>query len=78
MKRRHLFGIAFLSACLIASATIVAAQDDRSDRVIRVKGSNAMAGWCNEWGQAFAAANPGVSVVVTGGGTDFGFETLFE
>ena len=57
---------------------MVAAKDDRSGRVIRVKGSNAMAGLCNEWGQAFAAANPGISVVVTGGGTDQGFDALFE
>jgi phosphate transport system substrate-binding protein len=63
---------------LIVSVTTVVAQDDRTERLVRVKGSNAMAGLCDEWGKAFASANPGMSVVVTGGGTDLGFDALFE
>jgi phosphate transport system substrate-binding protein len=50
----------------------------QSSRSIRIKGSNIMASMCDEWGKAFSQKDPGITVVVVGGGTAAGFEALFD
>lgn len=50
----------------------------QDSNLIRVKGSNLMAGMCNAWAVEFTQRNPSVRVHVTGGGTAAGLESLFE
>jgi phosphate transport system substrate-binding protein len=46
--------------------------------VIKIKGVSIEAGAMDRLGSEFVAANPGLRVVVSGGGTDAGFEALFD
>jgi phosphate transport system substrate-binding protein len=47
-------------------------------QILRIKGSNAMANVTDRIAAEFMSANPSVTVLVTGGGTDAGLEALFE
>jgi phosphate transport system substrate-binding protein len=77
MKRSYFAALFLLCAVFIAPENIstVYAQAGKS---IRIKGSNIMASMVDEWAKAFAEKNPGINVVVHGGGTAAGFEALFD
>jgi phosphate transport system substrate-binding protein len=47
-------------------------------QILRIKGSNAMANVTDRIAAEFMNVNPRATVLVTGGGTDAGFEALFE
>jgi len=51
---------------------------EKGREIIKVKGANAMATICDKWGTQFTEKNPGVTVVVSGGGTAAGFDALFD
>ncbi|MBI5570061.1 MAG: substrate-binding domain-containing protein [Desulfomonile tiedjei] len=68
--------LACLSVALLVGSQSAYAQS--TERAIRVRGANAMASLCDAWAKDFSTANPGVGVVVAGGGTDAGFDTLFD
>ncbi len=80
MNRRCLTGFMVWCALLIAAAQswAVAPDDGRKASLVRVRGANAMARMTDAWAQAFSAANPGETVIVAGGGTDAGFDALFD
>ncbi len=50
----------------------------QNGKLIRVKGSNVMAGMCDAWAAEFNEKNPAVRVHVRGGGTAAGLEALFD
>ena len=47
-------------------------------QILRIKGSNAMANVTDRIAAEFMNVNPKATVLVTGGGSDAGFEALFE
>jgi len=51
---------------------------EKGREILKVKGANAMATICDKWGAQFSEKNPGVTVVVSGGGTAAGFDALFD
>lgn len=67
--------ICTLAVLLWAQVPEVIAQEKE---VVTVRGSNAMAPIIDRLAQEFSKVNPAYSVVVSGGGTDAGFEALFE
>ncbi|MBI5249169.1 MAG: PstS family phosphate ABC transporter substrate-binding protein [Desulfomonile tiedjei] len=77
MMRTSLRGLIAVCVLLIPflSMTLVHGQ---ASKLIRVKGSNVMAGMCDAWGTEFNNKNPGIRVHVTGGGTAAGIEAVFE
>jgi len=50
----------------------------QNGKLIKVKGSNIMAGMCDTWATEFNEKNPAIRVHVRGGGTAAGFEALFD
>lgn len=73
------------SVCMVLMCAVIAACCVRQGlcqapekQVIRLKGSNAMANLTDKIASDFRTANPNITVLVTGGGTDAGFEALFE
>ncbi|MEW6533893.1 MAG: substrate-binding domain-containing protein [Thermodesulfobacteriota bacterium] len=73
------FSLAAVFAAMVvlvwAQAPMVIAQEKE---VVTVRGANAMAPIMDRLAQEFSKVNPGYSVVVAGGGTDAGFDALFE
>jgi len=47
-------------------------------QVVRVAGSGSMATMVDAWAQAFMTAQPGIKVIVSGGGTGTGFNAFFQ
>jgi phosphate transport system substrate-binding protein len=78
MQRTLLLVLACFCIIVPSALSIAEGASAGKDQVLMVKGSNAMASLVDEWGKAFAAANPGVTVLVTGGGTDAGLDALFD
>jgi phosphate transport system substrate-binding protein len=72
MKRTTIAGIA--SAALIATAALVYAKGT----TITVKGSDTMVILAQRWAEAYMAANPDVTVQVTGGGSGVGISALIN
>lgn len=77
MKARYLAPVALLGF-LLASAMLVDPSHGQQRELIRIRGSNAMAGICVQWADAYMEASPAVSVLVSGGDTSVGLEALFE
>jgi phosphate transport system substrate-binding protein len=77
MQARYHFWAAVLAGIVLlcAQAPTVIAQEKE---VVTVRGANAMAPILDRMAQEFSRVNPAYSVVVAGGGTDAGFEALFE
>jgi phosphate transport system substrate-binding protein len=80
MNRTRLTGLMVWCVLLIAGIQSLAVAADRGSdaTLVRVRGANAMARVTDEWARAFSAANPGETVIVAGGGTDAGFDALFD
>jgi len=68
-----MIGAMVLFVCALAP-TVFAAEKE----VIIIRGANAMAPIIDRLGREFSSVSPAYSVVVSGGGTDAGFEALFE
>jgi phosphate transport system substrate-binding protein len=51
---------------------------EKAREILRVKGANSMVTICDKWGAQFTEKNPGIAVVVGGGGTAAGFDALFD
>jgi phosphate transport system substrate-binding protein len=50
----------------------------QDSKLIKIKGSNIMAGMCDAWASEFKEKNPAIRIHVAGGGTASGLEALFE
>ncbi len=50
----------------------------QDSQLVKVKGSNIMAGMCDAWALEFNQKNPTIRIHVTGGGTAAGLEAVFE
>lgn len=70
--------LSLLLAALFHNDCVPTVTGQGTDGVIRVRGANAMATLSDRWAKEFMNANPGQRVVVSGGGTDAGFEALFD
>jgi ABC-type phosphate transport system substrate-binding protein len=77
MSNRWKLLLGIVGFLLIAPTWQSIAADAPSGALI-VRGANAMAGLVDEWAKTFAEANPGVRIMVSGGGTAGGFEALFD
>jgi phosphate transport system substrate-binding protein len=78
MKPRLLICLAWFCTLLACAPASVQGASEATTTLIRVKGSNAMATLADRWGKEFSGANPGVTVLISGGGTDAGFDALFD
>jgi phosphate transport system substrate-binding protein len=80
MNLTRLVGLLAISVFLVVAFHGLGETADKesSGKLIRVRGSNAMARMTDGWGKAFTAGSPGEHVTVAGGGTDAGFEALFD
>lgn len=72
--------VGLVMGCVVSIVSLAASGDavDGQGKLVRVRGSNAMARITDTWGAAFSSANPGKHVAVMGGGTAAGFEALFD
>lgn len=77
-NRRCLAGLGLLCALLIGLTAQISIAQEQTGKVVRVRGANVMASMCDSWSKTFAESNPGITVVVSGGGTADGFEALFD
>lgn len=78
MKQRNLIVATLWFSCLVLALAAGLAKAQQKDLPIRVKGSNAMVGLCETWAREFSNSIHGQSVIVVGGGTDNGFDALFD
>jgi phosphate transport system substrate-binding protein len=69
--------LSIVSFLLIAPTWQSIAADVPSGALI-IRGANAMASLVDGWAKTFVEANPGVRIMVSGGGTTGGFEALFD
>ena len=65
-----------IGAFLLAWFTMPVLQAEA--QVVRVAGSSSMATMVDAWAQSFMAAQPGIKVIVRGGGTGTGFKAFFQ
>jgi phosphate transport system substrate-binding protein len=75
-RRKLLFGIMGLLFAVGPAWEVLAA--DTAPESLLIRGSGAMATLVDGWAKAFAEANPGARIMVSGGGTSAGFEALFD
>jgi len=85
MNKRNLTLLGLALALLLAAMVCFSSAQEQSGKVIKIRGSNIMASVVDNWAKAFSAANPGIRVMVSGGGgtegsdgTAAGFEALFD
>lgn len=78
MRQRNLIVAMLWFSCLVLVLPASLANAQQQERPIRVKGSDAMTGLCERWAREFSTANQGQRVIVVPGGTDSGFEALFD
>lgn len=78
MNRSRFLLVLVSWALLVTVMAEIGAAQDKDRAVLRVKGANAMVTMCDRWGAQFSERNPNVTVVVSGGGTDAGFDALFD
>lgn len=78
MKSRFCTIIAASFVILLISLATVFAESKGTTLVIRAKGANSMANLIDSLAKKFMQSNPGTRIVVSGGGTDAGFEALFD
>jgi phosphate transport system substrate-binding protein len=78
MKSRFLTITAVSSVILLMSVATIFAETKDTTVVIRVKGANSMANLIDSLAKQFMQSNPGTRIIVSGGGTDAGFEALFD
>jgi phosphate transport system substrate-binding protein len=77
MKARRVI-LAGLLGFLFTSTLLSSQSYGQQRELIRIRGSNVMAGMCVQWANAYMEANPAVTVLVSGGDTSAGLEALFE
>ncbi len=75
MIRRNL---ATLALALVAALTLTQCAPGERRRPVTVKGSDTMVILGQRWAESFMAANPGVVIQVTGGGTGTGIAALLN
>jgi phosphate transport system substrate-binding protein len=75
MIRRN---FATLALALVAALTLTQCAPGERRRPVTVKGSDTMVILGQRWAEAFMAANPGVVIQVTGGGTGTGIAALLN
>jgi phosphate transport system substrate-binding protein len=78
MRQRNVMVVMLWDVCLILLLGIGFAIAQQKDLPVRVKGANAMVGICEAWAREFSSTNHSQQVTVVGGGTDIGFEALFD
>jgi len=78
MFKRLIVILPLFFAALFQNGPVAPVAGQETDGVIRVRGANAMATLSDQWANAFMKANAGLRVMVSGGGTDAGFEALFD
>ncbi len=78
MRRRSAL-TGFLAVFVLIAVTVSISDTQSAERtIIRVKGSNIMAAAVDRLAKSFTASNPGYTVVVSGGGTQAGFDALLK
>lgn len=70
--------VSFLLPALLATAVPMCSAEGKTPLVVRVKGAGTLAGTIDRISKTFVADNPGVSVVVSAGGTGAGFASLLD
>jgi phosphate transport system substrate-binding protein len=78
MDKRGFLLVLVSCALLITFMAMLGQAQEPSREILRVKGANAMTTTCDKWGAQFSEKNPSITVVVSGGGTDAGFDALFD
>jgi len=78
MKRRLVIGCGLVFTMLVMVMVYESGAQVGSKTIIRLKGSNAMVGICDQIGREFAQTRPGIAVVAGGGGTDAGFDSFAD
>jgi phosphate transport system substrate-binding protein len=69
--------MAWFCTLLVCFPPHVQGASEQKGKLIRVRGSNAMATLADNWAKEFQEAT-GISVAISGGGTDAGFDALFD
>ncbi|MGO9570440.1 MAG: PstS family phosphate ABC transporter substrate-binding protein [Desulfomonilaceae bacterium] len=85
MNKRYLTMLGLVLALLLTAMVCFSEAQDQAGKIIRIRGSNIMASLVDNWAKAFSASNPGIRVMVSGGGgtegsdgTATGLEALFD
>jgi phosphate transport system substrate-binding protein len=85
MNKRYLTMLGLVLALLLAAMVCFSDAQDQTGKIIRIRGSNIMATLADNWAKAFSDSNPGIRVMVSGGGvtegsdgTATGLEALFD
>ncbi len=85
MNIRYFTMLGLVWTLLLAATVCSSDAQDQSGKVIRIRGSNVMASIVDNWAKTFSAGNPGIRVLVSGGGategsdgTAAGLEALFD
>ena len=78
VRYRDILAIPAVFAALFLVFCSVGESSAQSNRTVLVKGANAMATLVNKLARDFDKKAPDATVVVSGGGTEKGFEALFE
>jgi phosphate transport system substrate-binding protein len=85
MTKRYVTMLGLVLALLLAAMICFSYAQDQTGKVIRIRGSNVMASIVDDWAKTFSAGNPGIRVMVSGGGgtegtdgTAAGLEALFD
>lgn len=72
MKTRYLTMLALVSALLFGAIVCFVNAQERAGQVIRIRGSNIMANFVDRSAKAFSDSNPGIRLLVSGGGATAG------
>jgi phosphate transport system substrate-binding protein len=85
MNTRYLTVLVLVLALLLGATICFSNAQEQPGKIIRVRGSNVMASLVDSWAKTFSANNPGIRVMVSGGGgtegidgTAAGLEALFD
>jgi phosphate transport system substrate-binding protein len=85
MNKRYLTMLGLLLALLLAAMVCFSDAQDQKGKIIKIRGSNIMASIADNWAKAFSDSNPGIRVMVSGGGgsegsdgTAAGLDALFD
>jgi phosphate transport system substrate-binding protein len=78
MSRRSKLLVGLIGLLLAAGTAWECLAAEPTAGALLIRGSGAMASLVDGWAEAFAKANPGARIVVSGGGTSAGFEALFD
>lgn len=85
MNTRYLTVLGLVLALVLGATVCFCKAQEQSGKIIRIRGSNIMASLVDKWAKAFSENNPGIRVMVSGGGategadgTAAGLEALFD